>query len=203
MPSRQAAAVANNAPAARAAGLPNVKFAAAAAGGAAAVGIMAESLQHVAAPWLLFPALHGLLMGAFVSGCCKLFGLERLRWPATTVALAALASCGVQHQTAFWRSRQVQATSPESDLARQAFPAERLRLAPQNVVQFLRGQAQLGRPLPGGWRARGGWAWASWALDAGVAAAVAAITFARFQTRWMQRLAPNKQEASREPGHAG
>jgi hypothetical protein len=141
------------------------------AGGVAAGGAMAwlaAALQSLWSPWLVLPLLTGLVLGAALVGWVRLVqaGHRPTIVAATLLAVAAL-TVG-QHYFSFRAIlRATRQKTPEMEKARLLFPAaswENSPLPPQRFGRFLRWQATRGRPI-GRLVARGGWAWASWALD--------------------------------------
>lgn len=149
-----------------------VWFLFAGAGLALGVGLLSEAVQHMAAPWLLFPAAQGALLAAGLVAVGRKAAVGRPRWLLPVAAAAALGACAIQHQTAHLRAARTTAGAPDN-AARLAFPEHMSRVTPIGLRSFLSRQAAAGRPLPGGLVARGGWAWASWALDGAIAALAA------------------------------
>lgn len=135
---------------------------------ALALGVVADFTQQIAAPWLLFPLAQGASLAAALVGNMRLAGVVRPRWLVAVAVGAALLSCGFQHQAAYLRATRSDATESDNHAARLAFPEHESRITPNGLSSFLDRQASAGRPLPGGIVARGAWAWASWALDAGL-----------------------------------
>ncbi len=148
------------------------------------LGYVAAQVAHVRAPWLLFPLLVGVGLGALAGGLAY---WEKLGHRATVLfatAIAATVVVVVMH----WMEYQAYLNAPRSaqfEMMANAFPdiAERhVSARPTGFFDFLQRMAAAGRTMPLGWVAQGEWAWASWALDAllVVAGAVVAVTvFAR------------------------
>jgi len=120
-------------------------------------------------PFLLFPLLVGVGLGAMTVGMMRLLQVgNRPTILLGTVSAAAVTVAG-QHYFGYlaaWEAYHQQAAKVE--MARQAFPDAvkgRISSPPANVFEFLREDAAAGRPLPGGYVARGWGAWASWAVD--------------------------------------
>lgn len=145
------------------------------AGGAVAgvlVGSAIGWLSHLVgarfAPLVLFPLLVGLVLGAVVAGAMRVVGWGSYgnAWTMTTAAVLALLT--TQHGLAY-RDAVVRAVEDAKTYERavQAFPeqvAGRIPTPPSDVVDFLRRQAQSGRPV-GSYRLRGPAAWISWLID--------------------------------------
>ncbi len=145
-------------------------FASAAVAAAAIVAVLADIAQNDLhwAPLVLFPVVIGLILGAALVGIARLTQTgHRPTLLAASLAAAALAVAG-QHFFAYWNHRIDPAVGRERAKAMAAFPdvADRLTAPAEDWLGFMQTAAQRGRPLPGGWVARGEWAWASWAADA-------------------------------------
>jgi hypothetical protein len=126
------------------------------------VGGAASVAQSWFAPLFFFPLLVGVVLGAVL---VALLRTTHTAHRATLIlgVLLAMASVAVtQHYVSYrvWINRLN--ARPNAQLAQAAF-ADQL---PQSFPQFLRWEASRGRPLMGGYVARGVWAWASWAADA-------------------------------------
>jgi hypothetical protein len=149
------------------------------AGGVAAAGAMAwlaAQLQQLRAPWLVFPIVTGLALGAALVGWVRLVQAgHRPTVVAVTLLAAAVLTAG-QHYFSFRAIlRTARQKAPELERARLLFPKnswEDSPFAPPSFGPFLRWQAARGRPI-GRFVARGGLAWASWTLDALLLAAAA------------------------------
>ena len=159
-------------------------FLVAVAGLAVVVGWVSEWAQGVAAPWLLFPLAQGAVLALGIGAIARWRGVGRPRWLLPLAALTALAACAIQHHAAFLRANRRDAPRDDS-AARLAFPEHGSRLAPAGLYDFLNRQAAVGRPLPAGLLARGGWAWASWAVDASIVAAATVLG-----VRWSASASP-------------
>lgn len=138
------------------------------AGGVAA--LLAEVIQNDLhwAPLLLFPMFIGVILGGMLVAVARLVQAgHRPTLLFGAVAAAATAVVG-QHFLAYWNLREPTKTDNAYVRAQAAFPdlAERLDNRPKNWNEFITRSVQQGRPLVGTWVARGGWVWASWALDA-------------------------------------
>jgi hypothetical protein len=149
------------------------------AGGLAAGGAMAwlaAALQQLRSPWLVFPLVTGLALGAVLVGWVRLVQAGHRPTVVAVTLLAAAALTVGQHYFSF---RAILPTTrqkkPELEKARLLFAEnswESSPFPPPSFGRFLRWQAARGRPI-GRFAARGGWAWASWALDGLLVAAAA------------------------------
>jgi hypothetical protein len=150
------------------------------AGGLAAgvaLAWLAAQVQQLRAPWLVFPLATGLVLGATLVGWVRLAQVgHRPTLVAVTLLAAATLIVG-QHYFSFRVILQTtQQKSPAMEKTRLLFAGsswEESPLAPLRFGPFLRWQAARGRRI-GRFVARGGLAWASWALD-GVLLATAAL----------------------------
>ncbi len=141
------------------------------AGGLAAGGAMAwlaAQLQQLRSPWLVFPLVTGLALGAALAGLVRLVQAGH-RPTVVAVTLMAAAALGVgQHYFSFRALLQAsRQKAPEWEKARLMFPEnswEASPFPPPSFGRYLRWQAARGRRI-GRFVARGGLAWASWALD--------------------------------------
>jgi hypothetical protein len=128
------------------------------------VGGAASVAQSWFAPLFLFPLLVGIVLGAVL---VTLLRTTQTAHRATLIVgslLAMSAATVAQHYGSYrvWTHR----LDAKSEMARAAFAD-----LPHSFPQFLRWEANRGRPLFAGrlWPgrvARGPWVWASWALDA-------------------------------------
>lgn len=155
-----------------------VLYAGSAAAAAVIIALLADIVQNDLhwAPLVLFPAVIGVILGGALVGIARLTqtGHRPTLFAAALVA-AALAVAG-QHFFAFRNHGVDPAASLERARLRAAFPdmADRLAVPAEDWLEFMRGAAQRGRTLPGGWIVRDSWAWATWAAD-GVILIVAAM----------------------------
>lgn len=144
-------------------------FASLALAAAAVVSLLADIVQNDLhwAPLFLFPVVVGVILGGALVCIARVTqtGHRPTLFAAAFVA-AALAVVG-QHFFAFWNHSVDPAAGSGRAKLRAAFPeiAERLAAPAEDWFGFMHDAAQRGRALPGGWRARGGWAWATWAMD--------------------------------------
>ncbi len=141
------------------------------AGGLAAgvaLAWLAAQLQQSCSPWLVFPIVTGLVLGATLVRWVRLVQVgHRPTVVAVTLLAAAVLTVG-QHYFSFRAIvRTTRQKTPELEKARLLFPrisSEDSPIMPRSFGPFLRWQAARGRPI-GRFVARGGLAWASWALD--------------------------------------
>jgi hypothetical protein len=134
----------------------------------AAMAWLAAQLQQLRSPWLVFPLVMGLALGAALVG---LAGLVQVGHRPTVVAVTLLSAAALtvgQHYFSYRATlRATRQKAPELEKARLLFPKnswEESPVPPPSFGRFLRWQAARGRPI-GRFVARGGLAWASWALD--------------------------------------
>lgn len=125
------------------------------------VGGAASVAQSWFAPLLFFPLLVGVVLGAVLVSLLRTTHIAHRATLIVGVLLAMAAVAVTQHYVSYrvWINRLN--ARPNAQLAQAAF-ADQL---PQSFPQFLRWEASRGRPLMGGYVARGVWAWASWAAD--------------------------------------
>ncbi len=133
---------------------------------------LAFGIQKRFAPLGLFPILLGLAMGITLAGLMRLVHVAgRSTIVAGTVVAVTVAVFG-QHYFSYQEQRQeAERQAAQFRMAARAHP-DIVRGAPpvpaNGAFEFLRWQAIRGRPITGTIVARGGWAWASWALDGGL-----------------------------------
>ncbi len=149
---------------------------------AAALGAVAAWLavgaQFYFAPLLLFPLLVGLGVGAACVGLMRLTQVGNRPTIVLGVLLAAAVAVAGQHYLDY---RQALARSLHEIEALQRsgpVPITRLPAAPpQGFADYLRQQADAGRPVTAKWSVRGWRAWLSWAVD-GLLVVAAALAMA-------------------------
>lgn len=129
---------------------------------------LAFAIEPYFAPWLLFPLLSGLVLGASAVGLIRLADVgDRAAILMLTVAAALTAVAG-QHYLGFWQARRaIQQQAQEFQKARQLAPQlveGGLPEPAENFAEFLRWEAARGRKI-GPWVARDAWAWLTWTLD--------------------------------------
>jgi hypothetical protein len=128
---------------------------------------LAVEVQRLFAPWLLFPLLVGVGLGAMLVGVMRAAHIAHRPTLVTGALLAAAVAVVGQHYAYYRAAQRVEAERQRSlGLAATAFPEVQARVAPpRNVLDFLRREAIRGRPLPLGYVARGDWAWLTWSLE--------------------------------------
>ncbi|MBN2473769.1 MAG: hypothetical protein JXB62_04135 [Pirellulales bacterium] len=138
------------------------------------LGLMTAWMAAVAegyfAPFLIFPLLVGVGLGAMAVGLVRVSQTGHRPTVLLGTVLAVAATVVGQHYFSYravWEAYNANAATIER--ARRLFPddlQDRLAAPPPNLVAFLREEAARGRPLPGGYSGRGKGVWASWAVDA-------------------------------------
>jgi hypothetical protein len=132
-----------------------------------AAGRVAAWAEHIRAPLLVFPLMVGCAVGLSLLALARLADIVHRPTLVAGAALAALAAVAGQHYF------------PYRDYLhdRAAFLAEKrqsgmagvfLEGLPETAPSFaayMRGQADVGRPIAAGITLRGASAWASWAVD--------------------------------------
>lgn len=126
--------------------------------------------QFYFAPFLLFPVLVGIGLGAMLVGLMRIAQIgNRPTIFAGAVLAAAVAIVG-EHYISYQETQRRQDRADAETLlkARQAFP-ELLKGRDADTAAgflgFMHDQAAKGRPLILGYKASGAGAWASWAVD--------------------------------------
>lgn len=138
---------------------------------------LAVTLQGRFAPWLLFPVLMGLLLGATLVALVRLSQVGNRSTILLVACVAALTAVTGQHYLSYQHSRQV--AREEARLYQKAqqiapmFLKGRPVSPPNSFAEFLRWEAARGRHI-GPYTARDTAAWLSWGLD-GVLLFVAAL----------------------------
>ena len=126
--------------------------------------------QFYFAPFLLFPILVGVGLGAMLVGLLRLTHVGNRSTLVAGAVLAVLVAIAGQHYLSFRDARERADRDVETlRKAQQAFPemlANRVASPPATLLDYLRDQAAQGRPIFRGYKAVGSLAWASWALDA-------------------------------------
>ncbi|MCE5267056.1 MAG: hypothetical protein LLG00_04145, partial [Planctomycetaceae bacterium] len=139
---------------------------------APAIGLVWARIGHVVqsyfAPAIIFPLLLGAFAGLTVIGLVRLLRIGHRTTILAAALLAAIVAATGQHYFSYlaqysWR--------PAASLAHD-FPLT--DVAP-GFNRYLSRQAEIGRPLPGGYLARGWVAWLTWSIDALLVAAGALI----------------------------
>lgn len=140
------------------------------AGGAAlAAGLawIAVAVQAYFAPLGVFPLIVGSLLGLGIGGLLRVLqaGHRGTAWLAAALAVAVLVAG--EHYISYRFEVQRQAELVRK--AQREHPALFRAMGdvgPRSFLGYLQDEARGGRPLAGKVVARGGWAWATWALDA-------------------------------------
>ncbi len=155
-----------------------VLYAGSAAAAAVIIALLADIVQNDLhwAPLVLFPAVIGVILGGALVGIARLTQTGHRPTLFAAALFAAVLSVLGQHLFAYWNHAVDRSVREGSATLRAAFPdmADRLGAPAEDWFEFMRGAAQRGRTLPGGWIARDRWAWATWAAD-GVILIVAAL----------------------------
>jgi hypothetical protein len=138
----------------------------------AAVGLgalaawLAAGMQFYFAPLLLFPILVGTGLGAASVGLMRVAQMGNRPTAILGVLLAAVVAVTGQHYLDYRREavqslRSIEAKQPaiSPDVARL------LAAPPESFGDYLRRQADRGRPLSVRWTLRGWAAWLSWGVD--------------------------------------
>ncbi|NQT39060.1 MAG: hypothetical protein HQ581_16295 [Planctomycetes bacterium] len=137
----------------------------------AAVAWLAVSVQHFAAPLVLFPILLGFVLGATGVGLLRVCRTGSRAAALAGVIIAAIVAVAGQHYLCY---REVRAAAAERDTSLRESIGFRglaeliqgdLRQAPDGLLDYMRQQADEGRPLWGTYTATGIAAWASWIVD--------------------------------------
>ena len=154
--------------------------------GGAAMGWLAAQLQQSYSPWLVFPIVIGLALGAALVGWLRRVQVAHRPTIVVVTLLAAAALTAGQHYFSFRAIlRTTRQNRPELEKARRLFSKgswEGGPIMPSSFGPFLRWQAARGRPI-GRFVARGALAWASWALDGLLLAAAALAVVGRWSRR--------------------
>lgn len=134
--------------------------------------------QEYSAPLVLFPLLVGVGLGALAVAVMRLAQVGHRPTVFLGLGLAVIVTVVGQHYLGYRLQVEETRRSAEKYLRASAlFPEvreEESPVPPSEFGKFMRWQAARGRPLGiGGYVARGGVAWLTWALDAGLLAAAA------------------------------
>jgi hypothetical protein len=127
---------------------------------------VAEVAQFYVAPVVLFPLMLGVLTGLSIVGLIR---FAQIGHPPTvllaTVLAAAVAAAG-QHGLRYLNTYYGSETSATvKSMSDEALLLLRQEMRP-GFCQYMKAQAAQGRPLIGGYTARGFAAWISWTMDA-------------------------------------
>jgi hypothetical protein len=129
----------------------------------------AVDAQFYFAPLVIFPLLVGVGLGGFLIGLMRLGQIgHRPTIFLGTILAVSIAVIG-QHYLCYFSARETDLKQPPlTDKARQVFPeliAQRLQTPPGSFMEYMRRQANRGRPLLLDYIARGWVAWLSWIID--------------------------------------
>jgi hypothetical protein len=131
------------------------------------------------APLLIFPMLLGLVLGVTLVGLARLIQVGNRPTMVSGTILACLVAVVGQHYVCYRVDSEAIRKQAESfHLAQLKHPGLVLGTAPepaQGVLDYLRRQADAGRPLLGSYVARGPGAWVSWTADGLLMAAAALL----------------------------
>lgn len=147
-----------------------VKFAAVLLGGAAlaaALAWIAVAIQPHFAPLGIFPLLVGAALGLGIGGLVRVCQVGHRGSARAATAVAVVVLVVGQHYESYRLTNE--ALAQQIRQARREHPGLAGRLGPIGPASFgeyLQEEARAGRPLAGGWVARGAGAWCSWAGDA-------------------------------------
>jgi hypothetical protein len=148
---------------------------------------MAEEAQSYAAPFLLFPILVGVFAGLTIVATARFAQMGHRPTIVLAVVLAAAVAVVGQHYLRYVSDYSRPATPAPGGVAGQDLSALARKLAP-GFGQYLRAQADHGRPLLGQYVAKGWAAWLSWAIDAMLTlAAAVAVTIPAFRVPYCNR----------------
>jgi hypothetical protein len=177
---------------------------------------IAAALESTFAPWLVFPLLLGLGLGAAL--------LWLLRWcecgHRPTAILGTLLAAGlmvVAQHLWHYQHRIVAVQQLKQQILREGIQfaplAAKLAPVPPTFLEFLEQEAGRGRTLWPGWTVRGVGVWLSWSLDAallaGAAVAVVAVGVRRpycnvcrtwYRLVWESPLDARRAAAGRQAG---
>jgi len=161
---------------------------------------VAEEAQSYAAPFILFPILVGVFAGLTIVGLARFTQIGHRPTIVLSVVLAAAAAVAGQHYFRYVSDySSVKGDSPiftdtkiDTDTKIGTVPGQDLsalarKLAP-SFGEYLRAQADRGRPLLGQYVAKGWAAWLTWAIDAMLTlAAAVAVTIPAFRVPYCNR----------------
>jgi hypothetical protein len=129
----------------------------------------AVDAQFYFAPLIIFPLLVGVGLGGLLIGLMRMGQIgHRPTIIFGTILAVSVAVIG-QHYFCYFSARGTESKQPPLvDKARQAFPelvAAHLHTPPESFMEYMRQQANHGRPLLLDYSARGLVAWLSWITD--------------------------------------
>ena len=129
----------------------------------------AVDVQAFFAPLVIFPLLTGIGLGAVLTGLMRVGQVGHRPTIILGAVLAVLTTVAGEHYFCYLSTRSAEPEQSQlAEKARQVFPdllAGRLQTQPSNFADFIRQQADRGRPLLFGLIGRGWIAWLSWAID--------------------------------------
>jgi hypothetical protein len=129
----------------------------------------AHAAEPYFAPFVIFPLLVGLILGAVFVGLIRTVQLAHRPTIWAGVVLAGMAAVAGQHYLAYRAARAAALDDVETvQQARRAFAEQvrgRLPHVPQNPLDYMAREAKRGRPILGQHLAQGWLAWASWGFD--------------------------------------
>ncbi len=152
----------------------------------------AVDAQFYFAPLVIFPILAGVMLGGLLTGLMRAGQIGH----RPTIILGAILAVAIavigSHYFCYLSAGESELRQPQlADKARQVLPellAQRLQTPPASFLEYMRQQADRGRPLLLGYIARGWMAWLSWIIDgllvlAGSAAVLIPTMFLPFCSR--------------------
>jgi hypothetical protein len=136
---------------------------------AAALAWLAVVVAGQFAPLVIFPILVGLVLGVTLVGLARLTQVGNRPTVVWGAILASAVAVVGQHYGCYRGDGELVRNQAESfRRAESKYPGLVLGTAPQpagSLLEYLRRQADEGRPLLAGYVARGPAAWASWTAD--------------------------------------
>jgi len=135
----------------------------------ALTGRVAVVAQSYGQPFLLFPLLMGVGLGAMTVALMRIGQVGNRPTVLLGTVLAASLGIVTQHYFSYLAVREAYSSDAATlEMAKRTFPDDvtgRIPQPPATFLDFLHADARKGRPLPGGYIAREGVAWATWAVD--------------------------------------
>jgi hypothetical protein len=129
----------------------------------------AVAAQFYFAPLVIFPFLAGVVLGGLLIGLMRAGQIGHRPTIILGAVLAVLIAVAGSHWFCYLSARELVLKQPQlDDKARQALPellAQRLPTPPASFLDYMRQQADRGRPLFFDYTARGWIAWLSWMID--------------------------------------
>ncbi len=125
--------------------------------------------QFYFAPLIIFPLLVGVVLGGLLIGLIRTGQIGHRPTIIIGTILGVLVAAVGEHYCCYISACNTELKqSPLIEKARQAFPedvAQRVQTPPAGFLEYMRRQAQRGRPLLLDYSARGWIAWLSWIID--------------------------------------